>query len=196
MAGKASKVKFNIKNVHFATKDVDESGAVTYGAPFALPGAVSISLEAQGELSPFYADGVKYYVSSSNAGYEGDLEVALITDEVRQKILGETMDTNKVLIENSNAQTMEFALGFDIDGDQKSTRFWFYNCTATRPTTESSTTEDTKEPTTDTITISCASSMDGKVRAKTTAEVQDSIFDDWYKAVYTGEAQAPETPAK
>ena len=192
MAGKASKVKFNIKNVHLAIKNTDELGEVTYETPFALPGAVSISLEAQGELSPFYADGIKYYVSSSNAGYEGDLEVALITDEVRQKILGETMDGNKVLIENANAQTTEFALGFDIDGDQKSTRFWFYNCTATRPTTESSTTEDAKEPTTDTITVSCASGMDGTVRAKTTADVSDEIFANWYKTVYTQTASQPE----
>ena len=43
-----NKVKFNIKNVHFAKKN--EDGA--YDAPIKLPGAVSISLEAQGELEP------------------------------------------------------------------------------------------------------------------------------------------------
>lgn len=150
----------------------------------ALPGAVSISLEPQGELTPFYADGIKYYTASSNAGYEGDLEVALITDEFRQDILQEELDSKNVMFENANKESIEFALGFDIDGDQSSTRFWFYNCTATRPTTESSTTEDTKEPTTDTITVSCAASEDGTVRAKTTADTDETVFTNWYKTVY------------
>lgn len=141
-------------------------------------------MEAKGELSPFYADGLKYYTSSSNDGYEGDLEVALITDAFREKILNEVVDTNKVLFENANSNPVEFALGFDIDGDQKTTRFWFYNCTATRPSTASSTTTETKEPTTDTITVSCAPNEDGIVRAKTTADTTEAVYEGWYKTVY------------
>lgn len=187
----ANKVKFNIKNVHLAKKQEDG----TYAAPIKLPGAVSISMEAQGELSPFWADGVKYYISSSNGGYEGDLEVALITDEIRQEILNETVDVNQVMVENAYSGTSEFALGFDIDGDIKTTRFWFYNCSATRPSTESSTTEDAKEPTTDTITISCAGDAQGNVRAKTTDSTPEDVFDNWYQEVYLpGELNSqPET---
>ena len=88
-----------------------------------MPGAVSISLEQQGELSKFYADGIVYYTSSSNGGYEGDLEIALITDEFREAVLGEAQDTNKVLFENTNTPTVEFALGFDIDGGPQSFGF-------------------------------------------------------------------------
>ena len=73
-----------------------ETGEITFDTPFAVPGSVSLSLEAQGELTPFYADGIKYYVSSSNSGYEGDWEMALITDEFREKILSEYIDRNKV----------------------------------------------------------------------------------------------------
>lgn len=166
---------------------------ISYLKPVAIPGAVSISLEAQGELSPFYADGIKYYVSSSNAGYEGDLELALITDNFRQDILQEEMDTNKVMFENANRESVEFALGFDIDGNQSSTRFWFYNCTATRPTTESSTTEDAKEPTPDKITVSCAASADGTVRAKTTEDTNATVFKNWYEDVYQKEDEANKT---
>ena len=157
---------------------------VTYAKPVLLPGAVSISLEPQGELTPFYADGVKYYVASSNDGYEGDLEVALITDGFRLAVFNEVLDTNKVMFETAEGEAKEFALGFQIDGDIKGTRFWFYNCTATRPTTESSTTENTKEPTTDKITVSCAASEDGTVRGKTTAEVAAAIYDAWFDSVY------------
>lgn len=186
---KKNKVKFNIKNAHVAVKTTSEEGTITYGTPFAVPGSVSLSLEAQGEITPFYADGVKYYVSSSNNGYEGDWENALIPDEFRQQILKETLDTNKALMETQNTETQEFAFGFEIDGDVKGTKFWFYNCTATRPTVESSTTEDTIEPTTDTLTISATGADvkgDGKmyVRAKTTPEMEESTYNGWFNKVY------------
>ncbi|MFQ7528656.1 MAG: major tail protein [Mediterraneibacter gnavus] len=103
-----------------------ETGEITFDTPFAVPGSVSLSLEAQGELTPFYADGIKYYVSSSNSGYEGDWEMALITDEFREKILSEYIDKNKVMLEEATAKVKRFALGFEIDGDVRGTRFWFY----------------------------------------------------------------------
>lgn len=176
----ANKVKFNIHNFHYAL--VTESG---YGAPVAVPGAVSISLEAQGELSPFYADGIKYYIASSNSGYEGDLEVAMIPDQFREEILKEVLDTNNVLFEDANANPAEFAMGFDIDGNEKTTRFWFYNCTVTRPGVNAQTNEESKAPQTDTITISAAPLADGNVRAKTTADTSEEVFNNWYQQVYT-----------
>lgn len=182
---KEGKVKFNVKNVHIAVKQTDAVGAITYGKPFALPGCVSISLEAKGELTPFYADGIKYYVAASNAGYEGEAEFAYITDEYREQILKEMKDKNGVMFESVNAETVEFAIMFEIEGDQRSTRFVFYNCTSTRPTVDSKTVEDKKEPGTEKLTISCASTPDGIIRAKTTPEVQQTIYDEWYKEVYS-----------
>lgn len=175
----SNKVKFNISNVHFAKKS--EEG---YETPVKLPGAVSISLEQQGEITPFWADGIKYYQSASNGGYEGDLEVAMITDEFRTQIFGEESDTNQVLFENANAPTVEFALGFQIDGDNTPILFWFYNCTATRAGVSASTTQDTKEPGTDTITISASSGDDGMVRAKSTAESYEAVKATWFTKVY------------
>lgn len=160
-----------------------------YDTPIKLPGAVSLSLEQQGELTPFYADGIKYYVSASNGGYQGDLEMALITDEFREKILGETKDTNGVLIENSNVEAKEFALGFQIDGDTEPTLFWFYNCTATRPNVEAKTASDSKEPDVDKLTISCAASADGTVRAKTTKESYEKAKTKWFTEVYKKDAE-------
>lgn len=181
MSNKKNKVKFNIKNVHYALKDDTGTG---YAKPIPVPGAVSVSFEAKGELSPFYADGIVYYVTSSNGGYEGELEMALIPDQFRIDVLGEEKDSNNVMVENANAQTKEFAIGFDIDGDAKSTRFWFLNCTATRPSTESSTTEDKKEPTTDKISLTCAPNPDGNVRTKTTEDTPQQIYAAWYDEVY------------
>lgn len=179
-----NKVKFNIKNVHVAIRKEDVPGTVTYEKPFAIPGARSVSLEPQGEMTPFYADGVVYYKSSSNQGYEGDLEMALIPDEYREKVLGEVLDAAKVMFEDANVSPVQFALLFQIDGDKKSTRFCFYNCTSTRPTVESETVEDKTEPGTDTVTISCVPDSDGLVRGKTTEETDAEVYDAWFNEVH------------
>lgn len=99
-------------------------------------------------------------------------------------MLGETADSKGVLFENANTQTVEFALGFQIDGDTNPTLFWFYNCTATRPNIDATTTEDTKEPNTDTLSVSCGSTADGTVRAKTTDTSYESVKDTWFTEVY------------
>ena len=95
MANKKNKVKFGLTNVHYAKiKDwvTDASGAnltPVYVDPGRLPGAVSISIDANGENENFYADDIVYYVISNNSGYEGDLEIALIPTDFSTGILGE-----------------------------------------------------------------------------------------------------------
>lgn len=181
----SNKVKFNLKNVHYAPIETETAEKLTYGEVKAIPGAVSLSLEAQGDIEPFYADGIIYYQSAANNGYSGDLEIALTPDEFRKVILCEVEDeTDKVLTENVNVQFKNFALGFQIDGDQTETLFWFYNCSVTRPTTEASTNEATKTPQTDTLTIACAPAPNGDVRVKTTAETPEEKKTAWFRTVY------------
>lgn len=99
---------------------IAEDGTVSYGDPKAIPGFVSISLDANGEPENFYADGIAYYVINNNMGYEGDLELALIPEDFRTEILKEELDDNGVLIENAQVELESFALLFEIDGKQVS----------------------------------------------------------------------------
>lgn len=100
-----------------------------------------------------------YYVTSANDGYSGDLEIAVIPDSFRKDVLQETEDdTDKILVENVNAEPKPFALLFEFAGDQKAVRHVLYNCAATRPSLTGATTTNTKEPSTETITITASPS--------------------------------------
>lgn len=118
MADKNNKVKYNLKNAHYALLAIAEDGTVSYGTPTSIPGSVSISLDANGEPENFYADGIAYYVINNNMGYDGDLELALIPESFRTEVLKEELDANGVLIENAQVELESFALLFEFDGDR------------------------------------------------------------------------------
>ena len=182
---KANKVKFGLKNVHYAPLTVGEDGSATYSTPVRVPGAVNLSMDAQGDTSTFYADDMAYYVSAANDGYSGDLEVAVIPDSFRKDILQETEDeTNKVLVENVSAEPKPFALLFEFSGDQKAVRHVLYNCAATRPGVTGSTTNNTKEPSTETMTLTASPLSNGNIKDKTTPDTPDAKYNNWYQSVW------------
>lgn len=186
---KDNKVKYNIKNAHYAKQNEAEDGTITFEAPVPVKGAVSVSFDANGDIRPFYADGIQYFVSAANNGYEGDAEFALIPDQFREDVLKEQRDEKGVLHEISETgDTQKFAFLFEFDGDQKAIRRVLYNCTATRPSIESETKEENVEPGTETITISNSPLPNGRVKAQTTVDTDKTTYDGWYKAVYYPES--------
>ena len=73
-----NKVKFGLSNCVMAVMTESE-GNITYGTPIAVPGAVNLSLEPQGDTNDFYADNYIYFSATANQGYEGDLVLTKIT---------------------------------------------------------------------------------------------------------------------
>lgn len=186
-----NKVKFNICNVHYAPLNEAEDGTITFSKPVPLPGAVSLSLDPNGEPEDFWADGIAYYTISNNQGYDGDLELALIPEPFRKDILKEDADTNNVLVENVNNELGAFALLFEFDGDQRKIRHVMYNCTASRPSIASQTNEEKREVRTEKLTIKARPLADGRVKAKTGADTSAAVYNGWYDNVYLG--QTPST---
>lgn len=201
---KKNKVKFGLKNAHYAvvTETADETtGEVTstYGTPKAWPGAVSISLDPSGDSNNFYADDKVYAVISSNTGYEGDFESAIVPDDVLTSVLGQK-NIDGVLLESSNTRPNYIALMFEIDGDVKARRFVLYRCMLTRPSISSQTREDSTEPVTDTVTITAtprpdANFVDGEEHHWTKGialPTEDAeVYNNWYKAVWVPSEPTP-----
>lgn len=187
-----NKIKYNLKNVHYAKATVGEGGVYTYATPVAIPGAVNLSLDAQGEMTPFYADGIVYYRSEANNGYSGTLEIALVPESFRTDILKEVKDANGVLTESADSSDpVVFALLFEFDGDKKAIRHVMYSCTVSRPSIASQTKETSITPVTESLSISCdPRPADLKVKAKTGDDVAttDATYTGWYDAVYEASA--------
>lgn len=184
----ANKIKYGLKNVYYAVATIAADGSATYETPVAFPGAVSLSLDPQGENTPFYADNIVYWVGASNTGYEGDLEIARVIDSFKTDVLGYITSGNGLLVEDANAEATHFALMFQFEGDEKATRHVMYNCTATRPSAAGNTKEDTVEPQTETVTITATSiyvaALDTDiVKSETKADTEATVYDGWFTAV-------------
>ena len=184
MAGENKKVRFGLKNVHYAVaNNLVESG---YDTPVSWPGAVDLVADPIGEDSPFYADDIVYYSDYANNGYDCQLEVALIPDDFLKDVLGMTVDNSGVMFEGSEQTHKEFALLFEFTNDVGATRHLFYRCVPGRPSINGHTKEDTVSVQTETLPFRALPLIDHKhtVKAKLTSAADTTTYNSWYSAVY------------
>lgn len=150
----ANKVEFGISQLHVGTFS-DEGGTVTLGTPYHQPGAVSFSPEEQSEQNIFYADNTGYWSGYSGGTLEGDLEVALFSDAFKTQFLGYKTLTNGGLANIKVPVKPPVYIAFQVEGDVESRRVILYNCSLGGITREYNTIEESKEPTTETIPVTC-----------------------------------------
>lgn len=186
-----NKVLYGIEQC-FIAKITEAEGQITYGTPFPMPGAVGLNFDPEGEETPFYADNIKYYIASSNQGYSGDLEIAMTPEQFLTEILGRQKDTNGAIFENADDKIARFALMFQGEGDAKARRWVFFDCTATRPSRENSTKEESVEVGTETISITMSPrSTDKAVMAYIEpSDTNQDIYDEFFTKVYEKDAVA------
>ena len=185
-----NKVHYDLENVHIAPM-LTTGATPTWDDFFPLPGAISIDLAAQGDVVKLRADGMDYYVAVSNNGYQGDLNLAMVTDQFRIKVLGETLsEKDKVLVENALVKCNPFALSFQFKGDSKHRRHVLYNCVANRPGIKGENKDSQKTPDTESIAITASPLADGKVKASTTEATPAAVYDAWNTKVWVSDTTA------
>lgn len=196
MSKEKNKIKFGLKNTHYAiiTETEQEDGTIksTYSTPKKWPGAVSLSLDPSGESNTFYADDTAYAVLSSNSGYEGDFESALVPEEVETEVMGHA-EVDGVIVESSSDVQKYIALLFEFSGDKKAVRHILYRCSLSRHSIGSQTKEDSTEPVTESVTIKATprpdvDTIDGRetniVKASTGSNTTDDKYKKWYTKVW------------
>lgn len=185
----ANKVRFGLEQAYYAL--IQEDGK--FGAPVPLKGAVSLSLNAEGNSSNFYADNCPYVTFSTNSGYTGELELAVLEDKDAQALLGEVKAANGIIYEDADAQPAQFALLFQTDGNLHEKRYALYNCTLSRPSMNANTTTDSTDPDTTTLSftaIPLEMEIDGEKKKVTKGVIENDeagkdVYSAWYTAVQT-----------
>lgn len=147
------KIVFGLKNVHYSIYTPGENGAAgTYGAWKAIPGAVSLSADADTTQNDFYADDIVYATLSASGKETGTIEFAAITDEMYTDLFGYATDaTSGLTYQDTEPVTKTFALGYEVSGNEGKMRGVRYNVTFTPPSQSSNTMTDSTNP--DTVSV-------------------------------------------
>ena len=199
-----NKVKFGLSMMAYAVATANNDGTYDYATPVMFPGAKNLSLEKQGELTKYWFDDVAYYVTDSDQGFDGELEVAKVIDSFNTDILGHWDDDSGVTYDNTRASSQHFALLYQTKGDAHARRHVIYDCVAGTPSINAATIEDGEnEPQTETLPITASSVYDTvhqKYISKGSCSPTASAWGTWYDAVHCpwlttpGDTTPGETP--
>lgn len=155
-----NKIRYGFKNVYYALlKEVE--GAITYDTPKQWRGAKSLTLDPEGETNIFYADDIAYNTENINNGYTGSLEMAYLTDDVKQDIFNYVKTSRGTLAEDANKTPNPFALLCEFTGDKHGTRHVFFKVIPSRPNLEANTKEDSIDPDTTSLDLTIVPVADG-----------------------------------
>lgn len=187
-----NKVTFGLKNVYYALYNESVSDGktlVTYGTPVPITGAVNLSLSpAAGDLQNIAADDNPTYVSIASPadGYTGNVIFYHLPKSFLTDVLGYGEDTsNNFIYKVAGAQKKNFALLYEIGGDQVPTRYVLYKCTpgefelSTQTNADSVTANEINIP----VTIS-AEAQQGLIRAYVEKQAVAGMFENFFTTVY------------
>lgn len=184
-----NKVKYGLSNVViWPIESTDTTGKPTYGEKIIIPGAVDLTMDPEEDATPFYADNVVYYMTQSNNGYSGTLEIALVPETFYSKVLGQRTDNAGVMVESTDDKAREFAMAFQFEGDQHAIRHLFPRCTAGRTSVSGHTKEESIDPQTEELNLNALGRIDNKIaklKCKQSSEAYETWLDNPYEPNFT-----------
>lgn len=183
----ANKIQYGLSSLYYAIATEGSDGSLTYATPKRWAGAVSLSLDNQGDTQNEYADNGIWYALTTNNGYQGTLEMETLSDDVRQDLFNEVLTESGMLVEKSDDKQVQFALLGQFEGDQNAKRFCLFNCVITKPSMTGNTTSDSTEIQHDEMTITAMPRISDKVVKATCSDSSASAYANWFSAVPTVE---------
>ncbi len=179
----SNKVTFGLKNVHYAVATPGEDDSWTYEDPKKLRGAQELTAEVISGKTDVYADDRILATLVSNSGSNITLKLTEVDDDFKVDVLGYEKDTNGNLIEVVNHRNKTFALGYEIQGDAKSRRVWYFLCTASPISDATKTKAESIEPNSVTLSITARSIEMGNLSViRTIAKFGDDNYNTFFSS--------------
>lgn len=182
-------VAVGLKDIYYALLTKDDSTGATYGTPKKLAPAITANVSPTVNSATLNAEDGPLLTANALGEITVEIGVADIPFDVQAEILGQTINSDGVLIDNADDQAPELALGFRRtlhDGTSRLT--WLLKGTFQLPTEEGKTKEGTPEFQTPTITGTFLKRIyDGnwRYRVDTGREgANQTVIDSWFQAVY------------
>lgn len=123
-----NKVTFGLSNICYSL--VTQGISRTYGTPKRLQYAKEFTASVIGGKTDIYADNQVITTLATYSGQDITLKMSDLSDDFKQDILGYKKGKNGEMVEVTNIDPIEFALGIQIEGDAKARRIWYFSCTA------------------------------------------------------------------
>ena len=192
-------VKINVKNVHLAEITESPEGAITYGTPEHVVGAMEIGKTPQLATGQLYGDGKIQHNPSKKVRYQLTVGLNKLPTKWRRYMEGVKVVTG-VESGTSSDEPKPFAIGWEVEktGGEKELIWFLYGIAEPIQTTEQQS-EDNINFSTDSITVSCLED-DSLGRYYTMIDTEDEeiakeMADNFFKQVQiTDVISAPATP--
>ena len=185
----SNRVTFGLKNVHYALATPGEDDTWSFGTPKKLIGAQELTAEVIAGKTDVYADDKIIATLASSSGSNITLKLTELDDDFKVDVLGFIRDKNQNLVEVITHRAKTFALGYEIQGDAKSRRVWYFLCTASPIGDATKSKAETIEPNEVSISITARSIEVGNLSViRTIAKFGDTNYQSFFTDV-------PELPA-
>lgn len=180
----ANKVMFNLKNVYYSVVSEGVGGTLQYAKPKRLLGTTELTMELEQSSEKHYSEGLVYYVTTSSAGYKGELSIFNVDEDFEKDILGLKVDSKNVQYEDMYTQPKEIALLFEIDGNEKPERHCLLRVKFSKPKYEYKTTTDKIDVPVLKFSYEGLTDEKGIGRTKTNKNTDTEVYNKWFDAVY------------
>lgn len=181
----SNKYLFNLKNVHYAPVTVGQDGTLSFGAVTRLMGTTELTMELEQSSEKHFSEGLVYFVTTSSAGYKGEISIYNVDAKFEKEVFGMKEDTKKVQYEDMYAQPKEIALLFEVDGNEKAERHCLLRVKVSKPKYEYKTTTDKTDVPVLKISYEGLTNEKGIGRIKTSKETDEQVYTKWFESVYT-----------